>query len=179
VRVFPMSNDDNFDSPVDRLADLIDALDAHVRSAEGVVRRSEGNRVSILYVHAIFALLIAPAFAAIGQAGMTGPIWSVARAIPGTPGSLAFIMFAGGLILTVGATFANRRLEMLGLGFLISWYATVSISFALSIGSWLIGDHAGPRPGFYAPLVYAHFMTIMLVHCWTLRKMLRAARPKG
>lgn len=172
----PMGSDTTGESPVDRLAELIDALDEHVQTAELRVRRSEGNRISILYVHAIYALLIAPAFAAIGEEGMKGQIWTVMRMVPGAPYSVALIMFLGGFILAVSTTLASREWELVGLGLLIVWYGMVSVSFAGSIIIWLAGPELGPPPSFYAPLVYAHFLTIMLVHTYTLRRMIRASR---
>lgn len=166
--------------PVDQLADLLDALDDHVRAAEGAVRRSEGNRISILYVHAVYALLIAPAFAAIGKQGMSGPTWSVLREVPGAPFSLAAVMFAGGMVLVVATTLANRVWELVGLLLLMIWYAAVAGSFGAAMLVWAFTGGDGPRPAAYAPLVYSHFLTIMLVHCWTLRRMIRAAaRRRG
>ncbi len=168
------------DSPVDRLADLIDALDDHVHAAERAVRRSEGNRIGILYVHAVYALLIAPAFAAIGEEGMAGPIWAVLRLLPGAPYSLAAVMFTGGVILSVATTLRNRVWELVGLLLLMIWYAVVAGSFGTAMLVWVATGGTGPRPAPYAPLVYSHFLTIMLVHCWTLRKMIRSsARRRG
>jgi hypothetical protein len=167
-------------NPAEQLADLLDALDDHVRAAEGAVRRSEGNRISILYVHAVYALLIAPAFAAIGKEGMNGPTWSVLRLFPGAPYSLAAVMFLGGLVLVVATTFANRVWELVGLLLLMFWYAAVAGSFGAAMIVWMVTGGGGPRPAAYAPLVYSHFLTIMLVHCWTLRRMIRAAaRRRG
>jgi hypothetical protein len=160
-------------SPVDRLADLIDALDDHVRAAETTVQRSEGNRIGILYVHALFAVAIGPAFAAIGKQGMNGPIWRAMRDLPGAPYSLGAIMFLGGIILTVATTLRSRLWEIVGLCLLVVWYGTVAVTFGASILLWAIGGRQGTQPGFYAPLVYLHFLAIMLVHCWTLRKMMR------
>lgn len=172
MTVCPIQSDDGF-NPRDRLADLIDALDDHVRAAEKKVRRSEGNRIGILYVHALFAVAIGPAFAAIGKHGMNGPIWRAMRDIPGAPYSLGLIMFLGGVILTIATTLRNRQWEIVGLLMLVSWYGTVAVTFAASIVLWLLAGRTGMQPGFYAPLVYLHFMAIMLVHCWTLRKMIR------
>lgn len=166
-------------TPVDRLADLIDALDDHVRAAETTVRRSEGNRIGILYVHALFAVAIGPAFAAIGKEGMNGPIWRAMRDLPGAPYSLGAIMFLGGIILTIATTLRSRLWEIVGLCLLVVWYGTVAVTFGASILLWAIGGRQGMQPGFYAPLVYLHFLAIMLVHCWTLRKMMRGdTRPQ-
>ncbi len=165
--------------PVGALADLIDALDDHMRTSEADKRRAEGNRISILYVHALFALMIAPAFAALGRKGMSGPIWVLIKSMPGTPGSLALIMFLGGLILAIATTLRDRVWEMVGLGFLIMWYGAISFSFAVAVLVWIIGGGPGPRPGLYAPLIYAHFAVIMLVHCHTLRRMMLASGRHG
>lgn len=174
MTTYPMGSEDDGYNPVDRLADLIDALDDHVRAAESTVRRSEGNRIGILYVHALFAVAIGPAFAAIGKHGMAGPIWRAMRDIPGAPYSLGAVMFTGGVILTIATTLRNRAWEIIGLIMLVVWYGTVAVTFGASIALWLVGGRTGTQPGFYAPLVYLHFMAIMLVHCWTLRRMMRA-----
>lgn len=173
MTVYPNQSDMPADNAVDRLADLFDAMETHVKSADRAVRRSEGNRIGILYVHAVYALLIAPAFAALGRKGMTGTIWAVMRQIPGAPYSLAMVMFLGGLVLTVATTFRSRPWEIAGLALLILWYGTVAASFAAAIMMWVFSDHRAPQPSLYAPLVYSHFLTIMLVHCYTLRRMLR------
>jgi hypothetical protein len=154
---------DNGNDPVSALADLFDVMDGRIRKTDALARRSESNRLSILYVHALFALLIAPTFAALGKEGMTSSIWALIKQMPGTPGSLALIMFLGGLILAI----------------LIMWYGTISFSFAVGIIVWLLGGGDGPRPGLYAPLVYAHFAVIMLVHCNTLRRMMVASGRYG
>jgi hypothetical protein len=174
VTVFPMSTEGVPRSPVDRLADLIDALDDHVRAADTTVRRSESNRIGILYVHGLFAVAIGPAFASIGTHGMNGPIWRAMRALPGTPYSLGLIMFLGGVILTVATTFRNRPWEIVGLILLVIWYGTVAVTFGASIALWFASGRQGMQPGFYAPLVYLHFLAVMLVHCRTLRKMIRS-----
>lgn len=169
----------NGSDPVAALADLIDAMDDHVRTSEAAQRRSEGNRISILYVHALFALMIAPAFAAYGREAMTGPIWVLIRSLPGTPGTLALIMFLGGLILAIATTLRDRIWEMVGLGFLIVWYGTISFSFSVAVLVWILEGGNGPKPGLYAPLVYGHFAVIMLVHCHTLRRMMMASGRRG
>jgi hypothetical protein len=170
---------DNGNDPVSALADLFDVMDGRIRKTDALARRSESNRLSILYVHALFALLIAPTFAALGKEGMTSSIWALIKQMPGTPGSLALIMFLGGLILAIATTLRDRVWEMVGLGFLIMWYGTISFSFAVGIIVWLLGGGDGPRPGLYAPLVYAHFAVIMLVHCNTLRRMMVASGRYG
>lgn len=174
MTLYPMQSEDDGFNPTTRLADLIDALDEHIRAADMTVRRSEGNRIGILYVHALFAVAIGPAFAAIGRHGMNGPIWRAMRDIPGAPYSLGAIMFLGGVVLTIATTLRSRVWEIIGLCMLVVWYCTVAVTFAASIFLWVLSDRSGPQPGFYAPLVYFHFMAIMLVHCWTLRKMIRS-----
>lgn len=178
MTTYPMGNDGDGTGPANRLADLIDALDMHVRAADSSIRRSEGNRIGILYVHALFAVMIGPAFAAIGKNGMAGPIWRAMRDFPGAPYSLGMVMFAGGVILTIATTLRNRPWEIVGLVLLVFWYCTVAVTFGASIVLWFVEGRTGQQPGFYAPLVYCHFMAIMLVHCWTLRKMMRSDAGK-
>lgn len=163
------------DQAIDRLAVTLDALDDHLRISDATVRRSERNRLSMLHLHALAAVIIGPLFAAVGKTGMTGATWAVVRLLPGAPFTLAAVLFTGGLILGVATWFRALRWEMFGLWMLLMWYATVSLSFGAAVLLW--AGHGMPagaaRPSPYAPALYAHFAAVMGVHLRTLRRMIR------
>lgn len=164
--------------PIGRLSEYLDALDDHIHVADRQVRREQRNRLSLLHLHALAGMLIGPTFAAIGTEGMRAPIWLVVRLIPGTPYSLAALMFAGALVLGASTTVRNLRWEIIGLTMLLSWYTIIAVSFAIAIVVWVIEGRpaeAGP-PSLYAPFVYAHLAAVMCVHLYTLRKMRRARK---
>ncbi len=165
---------------IDALANTLDALDVHLRHSDATVRRSERNRLSMLHIHALAAMVVAPLFAAIGRQGMTGPTWAVIRLIPGAPFTLAVLLFGGGATLAVATAYRAVWWEMLGLWILLCWYATISVSFALALGQWLIaGMPAGPgKPSTYAPALYGHFVAIMGVHLRTLYRIRRTRKTK-
>jgi hypothetical protein len=163
------------------MADLLDGLEALVHSVDdsarqsrAVARRSESNRLSLLHIHAAAALIIAPLFALLGREGMQGPSWTVVRLIPAAPYSLAVLLAVGGVVLGVATWHRHKPAEMLGLWLLLSWYVTISVSFAGAALLWLVdSDHTGPKPSFYPPAVYLHLSVIMAVHLRTLRRMRR------
>jgi hypothetical protein len=175
-----MSNAEKEDA-LDALSDALDAIDVHVRVADARVKRTEKYRLSMLHVHAIMAMLIAPLFMAIGRVGMRGPTWVTARLIPGAPYTLGVFLFAGGMILAVATWYRAIRWEMFGLWILLCWYASISISFGAAVVLWIHhGALDGPtKPALYSPVVYLHYVCIMAVHLGTLFRLRRLQRrPK-
>jgi hypothetical protein len=168
----------NDDDRVTEMAGLLDALDDHLRDSDIRVRRSEGNRLSLLHLHAAAALYIAPLFAAMGRDGMTGPAWALVRMIPGAPYTLAVLFGAGGLILGTATWFRAPRWEILGLCMLLAWYLTIAISFAGALLMWLGGAFppSTPKPAPYAHGVYLHLSAVMTVHLVTLIRIRVAQR---
>lgn len=163
--------------PIEALADTLDALDIHLNRAETVVKRSEANRLSLLHIHAAAAVVIGPLFASIGVEGMYGSSWRVVRLIPGAPYSLAAVLAVGGVILGVATWYRHKPAELVGLALLLTWYILIAVSFGLASLLWLAdGSRAGPRPSFYACMVYGHLAVIMAVHMRTLRRMRRGPR---
>lgn len=157
--------------PIAALAAALDHLDTHVRVADRVAKRAEGNRLSMLHLHALAALFIGPLFAAIGREGMNTPIWVVARSFPGAPYTLGLLIFIGGLILGPATWYRVIRWEKVGLWILLTWYAIISISFGGAILLWLTTGMDTAKPSFYAPMVYLHLTAIMGVHLLTLQRM--------
>jgi hypothetical protein len=161
---------------IDALARTLDALDEHLQVSDATVRRSEKNRLSLLHVHAVFAVAIAPLFAALGQDGMRGPSWVVIRLIPGAPYTLAALLGIGGVILGVATWYRAVVWETAALWVLMAWYALIAVSFAGAVLLWLADGASGQRPSFYAGVVYAHVFVILGVHQRTLVKIRRSRR---
>jgi hypothetical protein len=164
--------------PIGRLTEYLDALDDHIQAVDGELHREVDNRLTLLHLHAFAGMLIAPSFAAIGRDGMTAPIWSIVRQIPGAPYSLAALMFTGAVILGIATTYRNLRWETVGLVMILAWYAILTVSFGGAVTLWLAsGRPAVPGPpGFYAPFVYLHLTAVMTVHLVTLRRKMRLQR---
>lgn len=158
------------------LAETLDALDEHLRDSDAKARRSERNRLSMLHVHAGFAMYIGPFFALVGRDGMRGPTWAVVRQIPGAPYTLGVLLFVGGAILAVATWYRRVPWEITGLCILLTWYLTIALSFGLGVLGWYAGWLDGPRPAPYAHGVYLHFAAIMAVHWRTLLRIRRAQR---
>ncbi len=160
---------------LDALAETLDALDEHLRHSDAAVMRSERNRLSMLHVHALFGISIGALFSLVGQDGMRGATWTVARMIPGAPVSLGLTLLAGGLILAVATMRRAIRWEMVGLWILLFWYTMIAISFGSALFLWLVAGMPGgtAKPSIYGPLLYCHFSIIMAVHLKTLRKIQR------
>jgi hypothetical protein len=161
---------------IDALARTLDALDEHLRDSDAVVRRSERNRLSLLHVHALAAVVIAPLFALLGRDGMAGPSWAVARFIPGAPYTLAVLLGIGGVILGVATWYRRVGWELVGLWVLMCWYATIAASFAGAVLVWFAEGRPPQRPSFYAAAVYAHIGIVLWVHRMTLAKIRRGRR---
>lgn len=171
----PSYSVNNGEDPILALAKTLDSLDVHINVVEGKAKRNESNRLTMLHLHALAAMIIGPLFGAIGHDGMRGVNWVLVRYIPGAPYSMAVVMFTGGVILAVATTRRDLRWEMVGLWMLLVWYFTLAASFAGACLIWLAG--AAPvgsgRPSLYAPAVYFHLTGVMFVHLRTLRKMAR------
>lgn len=161
---------------INALARTLDDLDIHLQRSDATVKRSEKNRLSMLTIHGVAAMFIAPAFMAIGRDGMQGATWVVARLIPGSPYTLAVLLFAGGLVLAVATAYRAVWWEMLGLWILLSWYAIIAVSFGAAVVVWARhGMPDGPgKPSLYAPVLYSHFVAIMGVHLRTLHRIRRS-----
>lgn len=162
------------------LISLVRDTDRAARVAERDARRSEKNRVGMLYIHSMAAISIAPLFAV---ANIDTPAFTVMRMVPGAPYSTAALLGVGGIVLGMSAAGAHRRAAFTGLTLLALWYATMALTFAASAGTWtlaqhpesltqalafLVGDTPG-KPSVYAVPLYAHLSAVMVRHMVTLR----------
>lgn len=167
------------DDPVAALAEWISAMDVTSRRTTATLRRSERNRLSLLVVHGLAALVIAPLFFAQTAApgGMDSPTFVVLRLVPAAPYTLSTILTLGGLLLVPATLAHNRQWEMTGLLLLIVWYLTIAVAYAAAIAVWArAGYPASGRPSLFAPALYLHLGIIMLVHWSTLRRLTQRER---
>lgn len=169
------------DEAATKLAELLAALDASVKHDAVRMKRTESNRINMLVVHAVTALVVPPLFALNGPY-MTGPTWEWLVRIPAFPFSFAGLLWLGGAILLPAALARRGRWEMAGLWLISIWYLTLSVGFGLPVVAYshhlLAGHRLPPMPTFYAWVVYAHLAIIMQVHLHTLRRMIRARRSQ-
>lgn len=169
------------DKPVEQLTALLDGLEQRARSSQRIARIDERNRITLLFGHAIFAVLVVPGFALLSKTGMASPSFAVARQIPGAPYSLALWIGLAGCTLAVATVYRNRRWEFYALSALAAWYAMFSVSLIAAIAMWMapaieaggvrhFADHLDWRhaPAIYAPVVYAHLAYAMAGHMATL-----------
>lgn len=166
--------------PVAALAEWLAAVDVAGRDSAHRLRRSERNRIGLLLVHGMFALVVAPLFAAqLGApGGMSSPSFALLRAVPGAPYSLAFLLGLGGAILVPATIARHRPWEMTGLGLLIAWYGLLAAALLLAFIPWaMAGSPSASRPSLFGPAFYAHFATIMAVHLRTLWHLHRRETP--
>jgi hypothetical protein len=162
---------------VDRLADQLDALSAHVEEQLSANRRGERNRLSLLYLHALFALFTSPLFFAwaVSPAGFRGTTWQLLAAVPLVEVLLPMLLFIGGSVLTLGTAARSMRAAGIGLLLVFLWYAIIGFSFAGAVFLWL--DEGAPNnawPAVYAPFVYGHLAAIMWIHLKTVWVIVRA-----
>ncbi len=173
-----MIDESNHD-PVDDMADTLDVLYDIVERSGGTVKRSEGNRLSLLYLHALFALFISPLFMlwGFGPNAMKTTTWQVARAIPGQSTTLAALLFLGGAVLLLGTATRSPRWAGTGLMLILIWYSIIAVTFAAAIILWVLnGSPDATQPALYAPGVYAHLAAVMVIHLTTVWKMVHKGR---
>jgi hypothetical protein len=168
--------------------DTFAALHGVLSSIGGEARRqgrslaqNEHNRIGLLVVHALVAIVVAPLFVATDGA-FVGPTWDLIKTIPGFPYTFIAPLWLGGLIL-LPATFGRRvRWEIAGLVLIYLWYLAMALGFAFPVVGWVVDagfatyrDQPLPakKPSLYAPVVYAHLAVIMRVHIFTLIRIRR------
>jgi hypothetical protein len=165
------------DDKIEALAAALDSVDRHVRIVDASAKRSEKNRLNMLHLHALAAVVIGLLFAAIEDSAMAGPNWIVIRLIPGAPETLGLFFFVGGMILGPATWYRHLKWEKVGLWMILLWYAVIAVSFAVGTLLWLTGQNPSPRaPALYAPMVYLHLTCVMAVHLVTLNRMTRLRR---
>jgi uncharacterized membrane protein len=184
---------DRADEAVHQLTDLLDGIQHRVDSSHKIAGIDERNRLTLLFGHAIFAMLVMPGFALLSKTSMSSPSFVALRHIPSAPYSLAVWIGLAGLVLAVATLHRNRRAEFWALTGLLLWYVTFSVSLIAAIAVWAAPtieayglahtvDHLdwGHAPAIYAPVVYAHLAYAMAGHMHTLWKLgLRRDRGGG
>jgi hypothetical protein len=166
----------NGEDAINQLARTLDSLDDHLKRSDDVVRRSVKYRLTLLHFHAVFAIYIGLQFTQVDKRTMTGAAWELINGVPGRQWTLGILLALGGVILGV-ATWRRRIIgEIVGLCFLLSWYLTITASFAGGLIWWELGwfPAGTARPTPYAHGVYGHLATIMLVHIGALVRMRRS-----
>lgn len=159
--------------PIDVMVDIMDGFSEYVLRTEEAVLRGRRYRLNLLWVHAVYALLMGPAFMSLGPAGVASTAFTHLRQIPGSYISVGGTLTVGGFILGIGCILRNRRVEQFGLVLLIGFYFTICVIFSWANIDWYTGRIGGNKPAPYAPVLYAHLTTIMIIHWWTLRNLLR------
>jgi hypothetical protein len=159
--------------PIEFMTEIMDGFSEYVLRTEEAVTEGRRYRLNLLWVHSLYALLMGPAFMALGAQGMAAPQWVLIRQIPGAPVTIGMLLIVGGFVLGVGCINKDRHVESIGLIFLSAFYLLLCVGFTWGLGAWMFGYTHGPKPAPYAPILYAHLTTIMAIHFWTLRKMLR------
>jgi hypothetical protein len=169
---------------IDELAATLDALDQHLQHSDAAVRRSVRYRLTLLHLHAVFAVYIGLQFTRVDDATMASPSWAVIRSVPGSPISLGLLLFTGGLILGISAWLRRIIGELVGLCLLLLWYLTIASSFGGALLWWRLGllPPGTPPPAPYSHGIYLHLSAVMVVHIGALirihinRKRLKARR---
>lgn len=182
--------DRHADEAVEQLTDLLDGIDRRVQSSNRIAVLNEHNRITLLFGHAIFAMLVVPGFILLSKSGMTSPSFVVLRYVPGAPYSLAALIGVAGFVLAISTYYRHRRGEFVALCALMLWYVLFSVSLIAAIAVWLtpaievgglhhFAAHLDWRraPAIYAPVVYAHLAYAMAGHMRTLWK--RGLRQDG
>ncbi len=159
--------------PIDELATLLAGLDRHTTLAAATTKRYESNRLALLYLHSLMAVLTAPLFSFHGWAtGFRGASFQVVRMIPHPEITLPVVLGIGGLVLTLGTAAQARRVAIIGLSCVLCWYVTIATSIAYSTFIWLAkGAPLAPSsalPAGYAAVVYAAYTGMLIVHLRSL-----------
>jgi|ERR1043165_5420693 uncharacterized membrane protein YhdT len=178
-----MRPDPREEDALNQLTELLDGIEERVESGHRIAVLDERNRITLLFGHAIFAILVAPGFAMITKTSMSSPSFVLVRNVPGAPYSFAVWIGLAGLGLAIATMHRHRRGEFYALAALFIWYVAFSVSLIGAIAVWSApAIHAGGLSGFsghldwkrapslYAPIVYAHLAYAMAGHMNTLLK---------
>lgn len=170
-----------------------DAYDRLEHAAERVARRAEDtqnrsdyetqNRLSLLWVHAVVALLAGVQMLLYGTATQFEALFGPQSRL--LMGPLALV---GGVALVWGLTRKPRRIgsEALGLSLVALWDLAMTLGLAyarIHQDKWaVISPHEDLPLGYvpaYPVTVYAGMFVLLVVHLWTLRVMRRRGVGMG
>lgn len=162
------------------LISLVRNTESAARTAQRDARRSEKNRVGMLYIHSLAAVTIAPLFA---TSNLDSAAFTVMRSVPGAPYSTAALLGVGGIVLGLSAAGAHRVMAFWGLSLISAWYMAMAVTFTASAAVWtidqdpvsltaafdLIMGDTPRKPSVYAIPLYGHLSAVMIRHMITLR----------
>lgn len=169
--------------PLDRLELAAEVVARRATSSSARVMYERGNRVSLLWVHALVSTV----------AGAQMILWGTAATLEVVAGPHARLLMGplgvlGGLTLLTGLTRRPRSigLEAVGLSLIALW--DLLMTLGLGYARWHQHDFRviplnEPLPQGYAsayPIaVYAGLLSLACVHLWTLRHLRRGATKDG
>ncbi len=159
--------------PTSALADILDALDHGLRLSRATAKRSEGNRLRLLFIHGGAALIIAPLFLVYSTTnGLSSTSWTLLRSIPGAPHTVAAWLFAAGIVVMLGSAARHAVVAAVGLGMMAAWYLSFSVTFTYAAWQWWdAGADPKTMPGIYAGPLYFHLCVIMGLQMVTALRM--------
>lgn len=155
--------------PVTSLAALLNALDTDRKAARATAKRDESDRLRILMVHGLFALVVAPLFLVYSTTnGLTSASWTLLRSIPGAPHTVAAWLFTAGILVMLGSAAKVRRLAAAGLVLMAGWYLSFASTFTYAVWLWWHnGADPSKMPALYAGPAYAHFSVLVALQLIT------------
>lgn len=178
-----MSRDDRAEETAQQIANLLDGIERRVKTNQRIASLDERNRLTLLFGHAVFAMLVVPGLALLSKSGMASPSFAIVRQVPGAPYSLAIWIGLAGFCLAVTTIYRHRTGEFYALAGLFTWYVLFSVSLIAAIATWVapaieaagvahFPGHLdwGHAPALYAPVVYSHLAYAMAGHMRTLWK---------
>src|ERR1043165_2771742 len=104
-----MRPDPREEDALNQLTELLDGIEERVESGHRIAVLDERNRITLLFGHAIFAILVAPGFAMITKTSMSSPSFVLVRNVPGAPYSFAVWIGLAGLGLAIATRSEERR----------------------------------------------------------------------
>ncbi len=169
------TSDAEYESKLSEQLDRIESAQAvqDERLKEYETRRfdNEVNRITLLYIHGGFGLLIALVFPFYGA--LQGVGFRLLQLFPWHPGWWALVMGIGSMILLPAVATRAKRLELLGLRLITLFYVLISANFLYSFIDWLAAGRPGIGPAAYAIFVYLHVSAIMIIQINTLQKLIK------
>lgn len=171
-----MPNDD----PFERLEAAAEAVAHRAAAQTERVAYEAGNRLGLLWVHAVVALLAGTQMLLWGSASQVEAVLGPTARLP-----MGLLAVVGGLWLSVGLTRKPRSIpaEAVGLCLVALWDLAMTLSLAYARARQhdyhLLGLRT-PMPDHYVPAypvsVYGGLLALLVIHLLTLRHVWRGHR---